>query len=137
MPNTFNKAKSDSLTFEEITRIIESYGTLLEDRNNPIFMDESVLPAEKSNIKQALRSAILAAESEEYRKAFTRAYLFLSFFLPGVGVNSLKSSPHTNIEVPADLSDKMNKEMKELQKELKIIERQLRLQVTGKHLSLL
>ena len=111
------RIQNDMPSFEEIRRIISSYGDLLEDGSKPVFMDESVLPASKEKIKQALWAAISATHGKKDCKAFKSAYLLLSFFLPGVGLNGVNLSSE-NVKRWCELADKMTAEMKQLTQEL-------------------
>ena len=112
-----SEGESAMLSFPEIKPILSSYGDLLEDGSKPVFMDESVLPASKSQIKQALWAAISTTNSDKYNKAFKSAYLLLSFFLPGVGLNGVNLSAE-NIQRWCELAEKMDAEIKKLTKEL-------------------
>jgi hypothetical protein len=115
-----SEGETAMLSFPEIKRILSSYGDLLEDGSKPVFMDESVLPASKSQVKQALWAAISTTNSEKYSKAFKSAYLLLSFFLPGVGLNGLNLSAE-NIQRWCELAERMDAEMKKLAKELECL----------------
>jgi hypothetical protein len=115
-----SEGETAMLSFPEIKRILSSYGDLLQDGSKPVFMDESVLPASKSQIKQALWAAISTTNSEKYSKAFKSAYLLLSFFLPGVGRNGVNLSAE-NIQRWCELAEKMDAEIKKLTRELEYL----------------
>jgi hypothetical protein len=114
------KTKSRSENADETQYLIDCYAALLAS-DKAMFRDESLLPASKYTLKRALWGRILEAESEEVRDAYKAAYLFLSSFLSGVGLKGIELSV-ANIKEWGELSEIMNTELNELEKELEFIE---------------
>ncbi len=137
----------DDITFDELQRIMVSYGELLGWKDdNLIIRDETCLPASKEVIKKGLHVSMLAARTVKEREDFKVAYLFLSSFLPNVGpegislpIEDLKNFTEIlsrqsieNIDVVKEKVEKCKhwlekslKEQKKLEEELKALEPQL------------
>ena len=117
------KVKSRSLNAEETQHIIDCYAALLGS-DKAMFRDESLLPASKITLKKALWGKILGVESEEERDCYKAAYLFLSSFLAGIGPKGVELSV-ANIQEWDKLSEMMGNELKQLKKELELMERKV------------
>jgi len=83
------KATHKTPTSEDIREILQLYGALLEDQSKPLIMDESLLPASKEKLKQALLAVIIAAQTEEAKEAHKGAYVLLSSFFPALAQRAL------------------------------------------------
>ena len=75
------------MTDEQVATIIESYGTVLEEKAKaPMFIaDESKLPFPKDQIKNAILLALLISKERKVREYLKVAYLELVMWQMGVG----------------------------------------------------
>ena len=117
------KIKSRSLDAEETQHIIDCYAALLGS-DKAMFRDEALLPASKNTLKKALWKKIVGVESEKERDCYKAAYLFLSSFLTGIGPKGVELSV-ANIKEWDKLSEMMANELKQLKRELEVIERKV------------
>lgn len=117
------KVKSRSLNTEETQHIIDCYAALLGS-DKAMFRDESLLPASKNTLKKALWEKILGLESEKERDCYKAAYLFLSSFLAGIGPKGVELSV-ANIQEWDKLSEMMGNELKQLKRELELMEKKV------------
>jgi hypothetical protein len=118
------KTQPEALKPEEIDRIAEAYGTLLENESMPMVMDESLLPASKEVLKKALWFAILKAESQKERDAYKCAYLLLSCFRPDVEPKTIPLAV-ANVNEWDEVAEKVVREMVDLKKEIDLVERKI------------
>ena len=116
--------KTKSLNAQKTQHIIDCYAALLGRSDKTMFRDESLLPAGKDTLKRALSGRILGAESEKERDCYKAAYLFLSSFLAGIGPKGVELSV-ANIKEWDKLSEMMGNELKQLKRELELIEKKV------------
>jgi hypothetical protein len=85
--------KPRELSFDVIADIMEKYGALLE-KYPTAFVDESLLPLPKDEMRSVLRAAWKVAPDPQLRNAIEVGWASLSKFQPNVGPVPIDANPH-------------------------------------------
>ena len=91
----FFRSKQDKpreLTFDVIADVVEKYGTLLE-KYPTAYVDESLLPLPKDEMRRLLRAAWKVAANSKLRSAIEVGWVSLHRFQPNIGSTPVDADP--------------------------------------------